>query len=111
MVVTLRNGRAHENIRRGGDFREATYRAIRHALHLTECAAGAIRRVYAVQDRASGRHGGICSACTHRFAPQMLPQWAELAAARDRVSNADGLWGSDKYLAYTGGTGGGPASF
>ena len=37
MRITLASGRAHLKHTEGGDFRQATYRAVRHGLHRAEC--------------------------------------------------------------------------
>lgn len=105
VVVTLRNGRAHEKHTEGGDFREATYRAIRHALHFTQNVL--LEPYVAFVLRVPIGQVGRAMADLQRLhaqvqAPQMLPQWAELAGKGPVSTLMD--YGSE-VLAYTGGTG------
>lgn len=105
VVVTLRNGRAHEKHTEGGDFREATYRAIRHALHFTQNVL--LEPYEAFTLRVPIGQVGRAMADLQRLhaqvdAPQMLPQWAVLTGRGPVSTLMD--YGSE-VLSYTGGTG------
>ena len=105
VVVTLCNGRAHEKHTEGGDFREATYRAIRHALHFTHNVLLEPYDAFTLRV-PTGQVGRALSdlqkLCAKVDAPQILPQWAVLTGRGPVSTLMD--YGSE-ILSYTGGTG------